>query len=236
MDDLGLTPIMVDGCQLGVTSEEGKPILKPWQIRTNSPGLLKALTGRKCPRDHEHQECAGKHTERSGYYPRKMCMICVKGFMTDYQVSRDAGQLAITKEEELSFGKLPKSEQERLMRVAAKIHTNTGHRNVEALAKQLRKMGAPLNSRAAMEKKDQCDSCKESGRNPPSPVVSLNTETKPWKTLGIDLKDHVDKDYRSKYLIMVDEAMKLVKVKRLYRIPVAQQQERDNKRGDGWPP
>ena len=91
MDDLGLTPIMVDGCQLGVTSEEGKPILKPWQIRTNSPGLLKALTGRKCPRDHEHQECAGKHTERSGYYPRKMCMICIKGFMTDYQVSRDAG-------------------------------------------------------------------------------------------------------------------------------------------------
>ena len=128
-------------------------------------------------------------------------------------------QLAITKEEELSCGKLPKSEQERLMRVAAKIHTNTGHRNVEALAKQLRKMGAPPNSRAAMEKV-QCDSCKESGRTPPSPVVSLNTETKPWNTLGIDLKDHVDKDYRSKYLILVDQAMKLVKVKRLYRIPV----------------
>jgi hypothetical protein len=112
-------------------------------------------------------------------------------------------QLAITKEEELSFGKLPKTEQERLLRVASKIHTNTGHRNVEALAKQLRKMGAPLNSRAAMEKV-QCVSCKETGRNPPSPVVSLNTETKPWKTIGIDIKDHVDKDHRSKYLVMVD--------------------------------
>ena len=61
--------------------------------------------------------------------------------------------LAVTKEEEEAFGKLPKSEQERLKRVAAKIHANTGHRKVEALAKQLRQMGAPLVSRAAMEGK-----------------------------------------------------------------------------------
>ena len=91
MKDLDLTAVMVDGCQLGVTSVDGDPILKPWQIRTNSPGLLKALEGKRCPRDHVHQECAGKHTERSGYYPRKMCMICIKGFMTDYQVSSNAG-------------------------------------------------------------------------------------------------------------------------------------------------
>ena len=53
-------------------------------------------------------------------------------------------QLAITTEEEEAFGKLEKKEQERLLRVASKIHTNTGHRNVEALAKQVRTMGAPL--------------------------------------------------------------------------------------------
>ena len=76
-------------------------------------------------------------------------------------------QLAITKEEELSFGKLPKSEQERLMRVAAKIHTNTGPRNVEALAKQLRKMGAPLNSRAAMEKKSSVTAARSLGETLP---------------------------------------------------------------------
>ena len=91
MDDLELTPVMVDGCQLGVVSEDGIPILKPWQIRTNSPGLLRTLEGRRCRKDHEHQPCEGKHTERSGYYPRKMCMICIKGFMEDYQVSRVAG-------------------------------------------------------------------------------------------------------------------------------------------------
>ena len=51
--------------------------------------------------------------------------------------------LAATKEEEEAFGKLPKSEQERLKRVAAKIHANTGHRNVEALAKQLDKWEHP---------------------------------------------------------------------------------------------
>ena len=91
MTDLGLTPIMVDGCQLGVTSKDGIPILKPWQIRTNSPGLIKALEGRRCKREHAHQECSGQHTERSGYYPRKMCRICIKGFMETFQVSSVAG-------------------------------------------------------------------------------------------------------------------------------------------------
>ena len=118
--------------------------------------------------------------------------------------------LAATKEEEEAFGTLPKTEQERLKRVAAKIHANTGHRNVEALAKQLRQMGAPLVSRAAMEKV-KCDGCKEAERNPPSPVATMNNETKPWRTLGIDLKEHVTSETRSKYLVMVDEAVRLVR-------------------------
>ena len=64
-------------------------------------------------------------------------------------------QLAATKDEAEAFGKLPKGERDRLVRVAFKIHTNTGHRNVEALAKQLRKLGAPLTSRAAMERQGE---------------------------------------------------------------------------------
>ena len=147
-------------------------------------------------------------------------------------------QHAITKEEEEAFAKSDKKEQERLLRVASKIHTNTGHRNVEALAKQLRNMGAPLVSRAAMEKV-RCDSCKETGRNPPSPVASLNAETQPWKTLGVDLRDHVDKIHRSKYLVMVDEATRLVRVRRLFRIPAAQRRNATTKEvmdglHEGW--
>ena len=144
-------------------------------------------------------------------------------------------QLAATKEEEEAFGKLPKGERDRLIRVAPKIHTNTGHRNVEALAKQLRKLGAPLTSRAAMEKV-HCDSCKETGRNPPSPVASLNSESRPWKTLGIDLKDHVDKTHRSKYLIMVDEAMRLVRAKKTLPDTSVAASECHDKRGHGWTP
>jgi len=111
------------------------------------------------------QRCAGSASEVSWKHSRSLA---------------SQEQLAATKEEEEAFGKLPKGERDRLIRVAAKIHTNTGHRNVEALAKQLRKLGAPLTSRAAMEKV-HCDSCKETGRNPPSPVASLNSESRPWK-------------------------------------------------------
>ena len=126
--------------------------------------------------------------------------------------------LAITHEEQAAFDKLPKTEKDRLIRVASKIHANTGHRNVEALAKQLRKMGAPLTSRAAMEHV-KCDGCIESGKNSPSPVATLNNETIPWRTLGIDLKEHVTSETRTRYLIMVDEATKLVRVQKLYSIP-----------------
>jgi hypothetical protein len=40
--------------------------------------------------------------------------------------------------------------------------------------------------------KVKCDGCLESGKNPPAPVATLNNETIPWRTLGIDLKEYVD--------------------------------------------
>ena len=72
--------------------------------------------------------------------------------------------LAATKEEEEAFGKLPKSEQERLKRVAAKMHANTGHRNVEALAKQLRQMGA-IDRQADVRQQATGEQLKTSGNN-----------------------------------------------------------------------
>ena len=36
LEELKLEPIDVDGCDVGVQSETGEPILKPWRIAINS--------------------------------------------------------------------------------------------------------------------------------------------------------------------------------------------------------
>jgi hypothetical protein len=90
LEELQLTPVRVDGCSVGVETPDGVPIYKPWTIYNNSPGLTAILKTRRCTRDHEHQPCEGQYTEKSGYYPQKFCRICIRGFMTDLQVSRDA--------------------------------------------------------------------------------------------------------------------------------------------------
>ena len=80
INDLGLQPVRFDGCQVGVESVDGVPILKPWKIMTDCPKLISSLEGRICPRDHKHQECSGKHTERTGFYPPKMAKIILRAF------------------------------------------------------------------------------------------------------------------------------------------------------------
>lgn len=78
--DLNLQPVRFDGCQVGVESVDGVPILKPWIIMTDCPKLINALEGKRCPRNHVHQECSGKHTERTGFYPPKMAKIILRAF------------------------------------------------------------------------------------------------------------------------------------------------------------
>jgi hypothetical protein len=90
MKSLNLQELRIDGCQLGVQTPDGKPILKPWKIMTDSEGLRQALWDKRCPRDHQHEQCAGSYTEKTGYYPAKMAKAIIKGFMDDLlnQVSR----------------------------------------------------------------------------------------------------------------------------------------------------
>jgi hypothetical protein len=90
LEELQMIPVRVDGCSVGVQSPDGIPIYKPWTVYTTSPGLREILKTRRCTRDHEHQPCEGQHTERSGFYPAKFCRICIRGFMSDFQVSRAA--------------------------------------------------------------------------------------------------------------------------------------------------
>ena len=137
-----------------------------------------------CTGGHEHGRCEGSETEKTGYYPKAMAKAIFKA------LSREELFVA-TKEELEAFDLLPAKGKERLVRIARKIHANTGHRNVEALARHLRQRGAPLESRAAMEQV-KCDSCHEYSKPKSGPPATFESETVPWRTAGMDIRGFND--------------------------------------------
>ena len=72
MRDLGLEPIDIDGCAVGVRSKSGEPILKPWGIAVSSQHMNRALDGLLCQGGHEHVPCSGGETARSAFYPEQL--------------------------------------------------------------------------------------------------------------------------------------------------------------------
>ena len=60
MYNLQMTEADFDGCQLGMQSDEGVPVKKPWRVATNDVELHKALAGRRCPGAHCHQKWGGQ--------------------------------------------------------------------------------------------------------------------------------------------------------------------------------
>ena len=129
--------------------------------------------------------------------------------------------LVATQEEIEAFSKLNAKDQQQLIEAARKVHINTGHQPPSELARLLRQHGAPLASRAAMEKV-KCSTCAEHGRPRPAPVATLNTAKEPWKVLGIDMKEFSTRTTKYKYMIFVDECSRLVRVKLMFKIPKAQ--------------
>jgi len=67
----------------------------------------------------------------------------------------------------------------------------------------------------------KCSTCHEHSRPASAPVASLSTAKEPWKCLGIDVKEVHDPvlKQKHKYLVMVDEASRLVRCKLLFSIP-----------------
>ena len=92
IQELQLQEARFDGCQLGLVSKDGVPILKPWKVFSNSTKLTQELCRYRRRREHRHQEAEGQHTERTGFYPAKMCRTIIKAIKEDLleQVSRDA--------------------------------------------------------------------------------------------------------------------------------------------------
>ena len=175
IEELETTAVIIHGCTLGVEDKDGNPILKPWRIESTSTHLVQDLQRYVCTGGHVHGRCEGSETEKTGYYPKAMARAIFKA------LSREELFVA-TKEELEAFDLLPAKEKERLVRIARKIHANTGHRNVEALARHLRQRGAPLESRAAMEqvKRDSCQEYSKPESGPPATFVGNSAVAHCW--------------------------------------------------------
>ena len=71
--ELGLKFVDFHGCMFGLKSVyNGKLIMKPWRIATNSPELLKGFQGHLCCGHDEHAPCAGKDTKLTENYTDSM--------------------------------------------------------------------------------------------------------------------------------------------------------------------
>ena len=69
--DLGMQRVDFHGCQVGVQSSKGIPIKKPWRFSTTSNRLRDVFQQFQCPGEI-HDECAGKETRKTGFYPKLM--------------------------------------------------------------------------------------------------------------------------------------------------------------------
>ena len=71
VSEFSMDSVNVHGCMLGVKhSKNGKPIKKPWTIKSSNSLLLLSLSHFKCNhKPHEHEVCAGAQTVLTGFYP-----------------------------------------------------------------------------------------------------------------------------------------------------------------------
>ena len=234
IERLHLKTALCDGCAVGVHSKKtGQAILKPWRIETNNDVLRDRLNEKRCTKDHPHTPCEGGEALGSGHYPKEFAELMVKGGY-DYhlrQTKEEEKLLLATETENIKeslvgvateaeteeFTKLSAKERNRLIDAAQKVHTNSGHKPPAELAKLLRKMNAPLASRAAMEL-IKCSSCHEHKRPEPSPVTSLGHESVPFKFISWDIKEVLDKknEQKHKYLVIICDATRFVRTIKLY--------------------
>ena len=81
VSEFSMDSVNVHGCMLGVKhSKNGKPIKKPWTIKSSNSLLLLFLSPFKCNHTpHEHEVCAGAQTVFTGFYPFEFCDVVLNG-------------------------------------------------------------------------------------------------------------------------------------------------------------
>ena len=82
--DYGLVKVHFNGCQLGLRSNRGQAICKPWTFATNIPTVVEMFSSLKCTRDHEHAVCSGDELRRTESYTPQTCTLlhlCINDFV-----------------------------------------------------------------------------------------------------------------------------------------------------------
>ncbi len=159
--ELGTHTAICHGCMLGAVDKDGDPIKKPLRVETTNQALAEELSKHTCSGEHVHARCESSNTERTGYDPDQMAGAILKAIAREPCIAQGQNlpeAFVASKDKLEAFNRLPASERDRLIRIARKLHANSGHRNVQALARHLRQRSAPLESRAAMEAV-KCDAC-----------------------------------------------------------------------------
>ena len=91
---LGLKPVKVHGCALGLRSVvNGMPIKKPWTLKTDVPTIVEELEKYTCPGNHEHTPCAGKDTKLTESYTPEMVAVVHRAFKKFLSGSSNSARL-----------------------------------------------------------------------------------------------------------------------------------------------
>ncbi|CAJ1404942.1 unnamed protein product [Effrenium voratum] len=163
----------LDGCTVGVKSETGRPMKKPWTIKTSLIGLANALR-RRCPGDHD-ERLGGGRAEKSGYYPRQM-----HSEFETYPVLEAKEQVASTE--------MTKDERKKAAVLLDRLHRRTGHPSNRALAACLKHRGVkPEVVKLALH--HQCSDCQEMRLADATPAVSLQRSNTLWQCMLMDGAD-----------------------------------------------
>ena len=97
MDELGALEAILFGCAVGMKDKDGKPIAKPWRIKTSSARMAKRLSI-GCQGNHKHAPCMGSQTAAaSAYYPQPMCDKVVSAILekdSEEEVARQITEAA----------------------------------------------------------------------------------------------------------------------------------------------
>ena len=79
IQDKNLVMVDFDGCAVGLVDKDGHPHLKRWRVVTNNNRFANTLGQHKCQHsnDFKHSPIEGSRTEKTAYYPRKMCELVI---------------------------------------------------------------------------------------------------------------------------------------------------------------
>ena len=221
----------IDGCRYGLRSATGGFLQKSWTIATTSEKFYHVYKAKTCTGCHEHERIQGLETQRSAFYPWRMCRSIAQIWKSELYPERLLQRLhapvaSMMTEEECLFSlglcgdehellpsekssKDPPSDPkvvEQWKVHMLKYHRSAGHPSNYNLARILRDAGRPAwQVKAALDL--HCDECAASKLGGISsghiPPASMRPLPKAWESVGMDCTEWTPGKSPVKFTILV---------------------------------